>query len=841
MKVANAFLRVIEAAGLMTLACIAAVPLPAQVSPAKPPNPPLTLPGPQRHEPPPPTGAGDVEGFVYWDASKITHTPASSCSGLSITVSSGSNSGGSSTAYTPLGTLSNNFKYVGQVKEFLAGGKINVYEVCTYGFDHVPVGPNLIVKLAVSDTSSFSPVAAGVLRPVVGPLNIINGMCNSLPEISNPGPSDLFAHWGSCQNMAYNVNFSIQLTGHAFSAGGGGSTPNSGGMLLSSTPQQGLLVAGASANAQGSPTSQPAARKAGVQNPGTNVTLNPQPLPPKQQMTNADVVGMLNSKVPESVILSTLKSATHNFDFSPAGCAQLQQAHITANVLNAMGDGSVRPCPTIQGNSPSPGTSTPGAASSAAAARPSAMLAGGATNAVGAGALSAAPAKAPSPLSAPTSTAAAGSPPKMPPMNDDPKRDAAPPADAATTAAIKSKLQAQVTAAGQLLHSSSTGNVNPPSSAAPEIQALQRQNANLGSLRTQTGVAKDQIALTNAPNLGNVTPPTAPPDPKLVAPQPVTTVCAGTQIYAVNGAKSGVVFTQDPAYNDYIITGCGFGSQQGQAYLSGALTSGRINLLVKHWSDTQIEVAVEPGLTGVLDGWPDLIVAPLSGSPAKLPNCRFYAQRTSVILQGIPQQYVTLANVPVGDSTHGAGTLYCPGPDLSHLFPCVSFNAGEPLDGITNGHDHRSDPNEIVSNAVDRDGGQEEFNAGEDSYDLSYMAPGFEVDYASVFWYAWTSDVCEGWASDAFPKKPGDSVAYDTEGHYAWSKKTNTKVVVDWGVDHCAWRWLGIFRVDDWYNSGYSLQVYVKGPIGVDPWTGHATTNSNPGVLPPNRVVQLPQ
>jgi hypothetical protein len=32
---------------------------------------------------------------------------------------------------------------------------------------------------------------------------------------------------------------------------------------------------------------------------------------------------------------------------------------------------------------------------------------------------------------------------------------------------------------------------------------------------------------------------------------------------------------------------------------------------------------------------------------------------------------------------------------------------------------------------------------------------------------------------------------------------------------------LGIFKVDDWYNSGYSLEVYVTGPIGIDPWTGH--------------------
>src|SRR5581483_5155229 len=275
----------------------------------------------------------------------------------------------------------------------------------------------------------------------------------------------------------------------------------------------------------------------------------------------------------------------------------------------------------------------------------------------------------------------------------------------------------------------------------------------------------------------------------------------------------------DPAYNDYIIMGCGFGTQVGQVYLSGAISNGRIDLVVKagQWSDTRIEASFQSGLTGVLDGWPDLIVATSpAGSPtAKLPNTRFYAQRQSVLLPYIPQQYVTLANVPVGDATHGGGTQYCPGPDLSHLFPCIAFNAGPPLDGITNGHDYRNSPNEIVSNAVDRDGGQLQFSPGEDVYDLSYMAPGFEIDYPSVSWYAWTSDVCEGWANDS-SQKVGDSVGYDTEGHYGWQAKTKTKIVVDWGVDHCKWRWLGIFRVDDWYNSGYSLEVYVKGPIGVD-------------------------
>jgi hypothetical protein len=409
--------------------------------------------------------------------------------------------------------------------------------------------------------------------------------------------------------------------------------------------------------------------------------------------------------------------------------------------------------------------------------------------------------------------------PKMPPISSNAKRDASQPADAAEKMKMRSQVKAQLLAAHQR-----TGQRNSVLTVShanvPEIQALQQQLTFVSSLRTQGALTKNALLVSQNPNV-RMKPPGSS-SPMLNAPPPAK-FCPGPQIHAVNGKTSGVVFTQDPQYNDYIITGCGFGTQEGQVYLSGAIANGRINMAVKPgaWSDTQIEAMFLSGLTGVRDGWPDLIVAPVTGSPAKLPNARFYAQRQSVLLPYIPQQYANLANVPVGDGKPGSGTMYCPGPDLMKLFPCIAFNAGVKLDGMTNGVDHRNDTNSFpVSNAVDREGGRQQFNSGEDTFDLSYMAPGFEIDYSTVFWYAWTSDVCEGWASDAFPKKPGDSVAYDTEGYYNWQDKTKTKIVVGWGVDHCAWRWLGIFRVDDWYNSGYSLQVHVIGPIGVDPWTG---------------------
>src|SRR4051812_4318522 len=223
----------------MLLICVTSM---AQVTSAKPPNPNVTAPGPQRHEPPrgqrpagnspsianapPPNpaltpNAGDVEGFVYWDANVITHKPAGTCNGLAVNVAPA----GSTPNSIPTG---NHFKYAGQVKEFLAGGKIAVYEVCIYAYDHQPVGPQLQAQLMVTDRNAFS--QATTSQPAaVAPITIINAQCNMLPPIVPSSVSDLTAHWGSCQNRAYDVNFALAPAFQVMSSGG-----SSGGGMLSS-------------------------------------------------------------------------------------------------------------------------------------------------------------------------------------------------------------------------------------------------------------------------------------------------------------------------------------------------------------------------------------------------------------------------------------------------------------------------------------------------------------------------------------------------------------------------------------------------------------------------------
>jgi hypothetical protein len=195
----------------------------AQLTTAKPPNPNITAPGP--HAPPqahglhPPNHAGDVEGFVYWDVNTVTHKQAGTCSGLAVVVSAA----GSSNHTIQIG---NNFKYAGQIKAFLYGGKQAVYDVCIYAYHGQPVGPPLQAQLMITQPNQFSPNVAPQVA-TISPITIINAQCNMLPAIVPSTVGDLTSHWGSCQDRAYNVNFALAPSAHLMNSGTG-----SGGMLL---------------------------------------------------------------------------------------------------------------------------------------------------------------------------------------------------------------------------------------------------------------------------------------------------------------------------------------------------------------------------------------------------------------------------------------------------------------------------------------------------------------------------------------------------------------------------------------------------------------------------------
>jgi hypothetical protein len=317
----------------------------------------------QRHQPPSPRpagpstaiaqapssitapNAGDVEGFVYWDANTITHKPAGSCSGLAVSVSA---------AGSPYNTIAtgNHFKYAGQVKAFLYGGKVAVYDVCIYAYDHQPVGPQLQAQLVITDRNAFSQAVAPQTA-TIAPITIINAQCNMLPPIVPSSVGDLTAHWSSCQNRAYDVNFPLVPALHVMSSSGG-----SGGMLSSTnrgaanpgpiqSPSRGMLAGAINPGPQQSPSG---GMVPGALNPGLASTTarNPGQLLPVKPgaatLTNAEVIRLIKGGVPESAIINQIRSSNKKFDFSPASCQALAQARVSPKILDAMGDGSVRPC-----------------------------------------------------------------------------------------------------------------------------------------------------------------------------------------------------------------------------------------------------------------------------------------------------------------------------------------------------------------------------------------------------------------------------------------------------------------------------------------------------------------
>jgi len=850
---------------------------------APPPTSTLTAPGPQKHQPqqqrqPPLPGTrapqpilqapnrGNVEGFVYWDASKITHKPSGSCSGLAITVSVGSNSGGPLTAYTPIGTLSNNFKYLGQVKEFLAGGKVNVYEVCTYAFDHVPVGPNLQVKLDVTNPFAFSPYAlpqSGTL----GPIQVINGQCNMLPRISNPTVSDLLAPRGTCQNMASDVNFPMAIPTRL----GGTITPvNSGGQsgMPSAAPQQGMLSPGNGQSAPGNSGTLLGNRQsgpgqsAGTAGPGGNsgigsigatqntiggatlVQVKPAagtsktPGAPsnRQSLTNADVINLMKAGLPETAIVSKIKSSQGNYDLSPTGCRQLQQAHVSPNVLNAMGDASVRPC-----SSTPPTHRTTALVVADQCERICTARCAQSTTVNQAECHKTCHDRCT--VNRPTVVNLL--PPKSHGKVTNPR---ATKQDEEIIAVLLQQKQAADRESAEITASlgipaGSVGSVT--TTRVPTSASLQGasgvQSLGPGTVQNVQGSLNSRIV--HAPFLNTIV-LTCASDPT-------------PRIIQVSGGPSHTVFTPEPKYNPYTILGCGFGSAKpgNSAYLSAAFGF-KANLNIDSWTDRGITVHLDPWLAGVLDqDNVTLILVPSVGRGIQRSGFSFYAargmpripdktpQEVPLAYNSIPKSEVTLSKVNFVE----AGFDGLPG-DATSKFPSFSYQ-GNPLSGwvfrYAYGHDDYGNFFNQYFNGEDLNDyfcyingeAQEQIQSKADPCGMFFDArvnvwdgnlwsiPGadqWEIPLNSQFsissydiYYPNTDPAQICGAFDDSSKDEGHL------GNWDFNLTGPYQITVNWTMYWCfdqeAWPFN---RVNSTRQSSYGLAVWVWGPRCVDPIRG---------------------
>lgn len=138
----------------------------------------------------------------------------------------------------------------------------------------------------------------------------------------------------------------------------------------------------------------------------------------------------------------------------------------------------------------------------------------------------------------------------------------------------------------------------------------------------------------------------------VVNPAAATICLANTVgIRSVNQKSSGIIFTPDPRYNLYTITGCGFGTTQGKIYLQGGVGafpahSGKIMLApvdpVRGWTDRAIIAKVDPSVTGELDqNNVSLVIETASGQRGQSSGFSFYAMRGPAFpLKSIPSSAV---------------------------------------------------------------------------------------------------------------------------------------------------------------------------------------------------------
>lgn len=273
------------------------------------PNPNLTAPGPHKQQPsgglhPAPTGV--VYGFVYWDAKATSHLPSSICSALAVTVVAANANG-----YTPFGVVGtqSHLTSIATVHPPLTSVTTTSYDGCAYSYGNAPLGQKLYVTLTLTQAVGTLTPATVAKNPPVGPVQFSNAPCSKLPPLTKATVGELIGTWGSCQNVAYDVNFPLvktgQLTVLSSSGGSGGNQSGSqsgpllnqihpAGMLSNASPQntgagasptKGMLVPAVTpappqtpSNSQpGTPGQLLPAKPGG----GGTVQLNPQFYPPK--------------------------------------------------------------------------------------------------------------------------------------------------------------------------------------------------------------------------------------------------------------------------------------------------------------------------------------------------------------------------------------------------------------------------------------------------------------------------------------------------------------------------------------------------------------------------------
>ena len=792
------FLKVLELTMFATMFISGCVSVMAQQPPTRAQATPQTKPSPSGSAANAAVGmklpSGTITGFAYWQMNGFQ--PQADCQGLTVKVVTVTKSGMPLQLLSTTSTLTAN----GPMTDDSAQGTPK-YMLCSYSFQNMPENVSLRALLygAPTTTSVATPSA----------FQIPGGNCNSGPSstlsfILTGGPM-------LCGHGAYNINFKLTGSASGIARSPEKSTliPNAGrpphGLLEQPSTQNSKVSSPTSGVTGGSPLLSSAT--ASQSNNGAR-PKNGGPVSPgatdlarqsaagtthgstRQTLTNADVLKMLKGGVPESVIVSSVQSAAHKFDFSPASCQELKAARVTRQVLDAMGAGVLQPCTSVftgpLGNSsgvPEKTLTVPSEQKT---------LVGSQTSGLGdvrqkADGLN--PRSGPPPSKA-TDPKVVQLLQKLGAGKSGPvvKRPQVARENAAILAVLlKQRSAADVEAAQMKLRiqpatpagaggspsqsMSATGGAGtlgqPPGAGGnPATGTLQRASSSGGSSGS-TGNISSSIAQEHSFNSTAI-------------------ICSADptfRILNVSGSAAPATFTPIDQYNLYTITGCSFGNTSGKVSIYGK-GSFQENFIVKFWSENSIVVSLDSNLSGL----PDfdnitLVVQRNDNLQTQKPGFKFYAARQTVPLKKIPGSWVQLEKAWTDYTNAEVTAQYSsppsspPGPGAGSSYVSRFFN-GEKI-GETSGTDY---------------------------YDFSQLAPGWTTDSFQVTTYPQTCPFTVTYRQDFFG--------------WNWDWAMNN-IFVSISATSCSGFFAGmpLKNYQNWTGSYYALQVWVSGPRGLDPLT----------------------
>ena len=699
--------------------------------------------------------AGAITGFVYWQMNVFQ--PSSTCQGLTLKVITVSKVG------MPLQVLSttNTLTAAGPLTDTSTPGTPK-YMLCSYEFQNMPENVALRVLLY------GAPSSASVSMP--SSFQIPGGNCNSTPSSS----LSFILSGGEllCGNGAFNINF--KLTSAAVAP------PRTTAQLLSRTPKPpGLLSnSGSTPNAANQgvfPESPSGAGTDPSRQAITDITNHPRPTNPGANvLTDEKVIQMVRAGIPDSVIVSSIQSSTKQFDFSPAAIQALQQARVGRAVLVAMCDGSAR-CPAIQGDS------TPASPGSKVELNPQPFPPGpsghaGARNGT---------------LPGNRRIAAALSSPKQGSKITNPRaalRDGAIVAvlqqqrKAADTESTAMKLEigpAGVQAAttpSQIM--AANGGGAQRTTPAPNQNSAQASSMQHRALGVALPAPFNNLALTCSH------------DPSMRA-------------LTVSGGPAPVIFTPDPKYNFYTITGCSFGSpgtnSKAYIYYQGSF---REDFQIQQWTDNFIQLSLDQNIGGVDDqNNVTLVIQRDDGKQWTKNSYKFYAARQTVLLSSIPQSDFALNKFRPDNAVVASWTPTYTSASSASVVPNLPGLSAEVHWDIT--RDPKGAP-----------------LGGQDNYDFSHLHSTFALDSTSMEW------------RDVSCTDPNYNQFATSKNNWSIDWYGNSGVQVSWQGQVCnnTWRSCGTgwpvksdcFELAP--ESNYGVNVWVTGPRGIDPWTGKPTS-----------------